>query len=53
MIQIKFCVKQLKIGKLVGVLHSFAWNYVKYTNMEGICKDGHNCIAQIDDVIWQ
>ena len=39
MIQLHFGVKQLKIGKTMGVLHSFVWNYVKYANMEGFCRD--------------
>ena len=25
----------------MGVLHSFAWNYVKYANMNGFCRDSH------------
>ena len=33
MIQVHSGVKQLKIGKTMGVLHPFAWNYVKYANM--------------------
>ena len=38
----------MKISENVGVLHSFNWNYVKYTNMEGFCRDSHifvNCNA--------
>ena len=42
MIQLHFGVKQLKIGKTMGVLDSSAWNYVKYANMEGFCRDIHN-----------
>ena len=41
MIQVHFGVKQLKIGKTMGVLYSFAWNYVKYANMEGFHRDSH------------
>ena len=41
MIQLHFGVKQLKIGKAMGVLHLFAWNYVKYANMEGFRRDSH------------
>ena len=36
-------VKQLKIGKTRGVLHSFVWNHVKYANMEGFRRDSHIC----------
>ena len=25
----------------MGVLNSSAWNYVKYVNMEGFCRDSH------------
>ena len=45
MIQLHFGVKQLKIGKTMGVLHSSTWNYVKYANMEGFCRDSHIYIA--------
>ena len=31
----------MKIGETMGVLHSFAWNYVKYANMEGFRRDSH------------
>ena len=41
MIQLHFGVKQLKIGKTVGVLHAFVVNYVKYANMEGFHRDSH------------
>ena len=44
MIQLHFGVKQLKIGKTMGALHSFVWNYVKYTNMEGFCRDCYKFI---------
>ena len=33
--QLHFGIKQLKIGKSRGVLHSFVCNHVKYANMEG------------------
>ena len=39
MIQLQFDVKQLNKGKTMGVLHPFVWNYIKYTNMEGFCRD--------------
>ena len=32
----------MKIGETMGILHSFAWNYVKYANMEGFRRDSHN-----------
>ena len=38
MIQLHFGLKQLKIGKTMGVLNSSAWNYVKYANMEGFSE---------------
>ena len=41
MIQLYFGVKQLKIGKTIGGLHLFVWNYVKYTNMKGFHRDSH------------
>ena len=41
MAKLHFGVKQLNIGETMGVLHSFVWNYVKYTNMEGYCRDSH------------
>ena len=41
MIQLHFGVKQLNIGKIIGVLQSFVWNYVKYANMEGFRRDSH------------
>ena len=37
--RLHFGVKQLKNG---NVLHSFAWNHVKYANMEGFHRDIHN-----------
>ena len=43
MIQLHFEVKQLKILKTMGVLHSFVWNFVKYANMEGFHRDSHIC----------
>ena len=42
MIQLHFDVNQLNIGKSMGVLHLFAWNYVNYANMEGFRRDSHN-----------
>ena len=39
MIQLHFGVNQMKIGESMGILHSFAQNYVKYANMEGFCRD--------------
>ena len=27
----------------MGVLHSFAWNYVKYANIKGFHRDSHEC----------
>ena len=33
--------KQLKIGKTIGVLHSFVWNYAIYANMESFHRDNH------------
>ena len=33
MIRLHYGVKQLKVLKTTSVLHSFVWNYVKYTNM--------------------
>ena len=41
MIKIHFGIKQMKIGESMGVIHSFAWNYIKYTNMEGFCRQSH------------
>ena len=41
MIQLHFGVKQMKIGESMGILHSFAWNCVKYANMEGYRRDSH------------
>ena len=41
MIKLHFGVKQMKIGESMDVLHSFTWNYVKYANMEGFCRDSH------------
>ena len=41
MIQLHVGVKQMKIGETMGSLHSFAWNYVKYANMEGFRRDSH------------
>ena len=34
MIQLHFGVKQLKIDKTMGILHSFVWNHIKYANVE-------------------
>ena len=31
----------MKIAETMGVLHSFTWNYVRYANMEGFCRDSH------------
>ena len=31
----------MKIGEIMGVLHLFNWNYVKYANMEGFRWDSH------------
>ena len=41
MIQLHFGVKQSKIGKSIGVLCLFLWNYVNYANMEGSRRDSH------------
>ena len=41
MIQLHFDVNQFNIGKNMGVLHLFAWNYVNYANMEGFRRDSH------------
>ena len=41
MIQLHCGVNQMKIGKSMGVLHSFVWNFVKYANMEGFHRDSH------------
>ena len=41
MIQLNFGVKQVKLDQSMGVLQSFAWNYVKYANMEGFHRDSH------------
>ena len=41
MIQLHVSIKQMKIGECMGVLHSFVWNYVKYANTEGFCRDSH------------
>ena len=38
MIRLHFGVKQLTISKTMVVAHSFAWNYVKYANMEGFTE---------------
>ena len=43
MIQLHFDVNQLNIGKSMGVLHLFVWNYVNYANMEGFRRDSHIC----------
>ena len=45
MLQLHLSVKQMKIGETMGALHSFAWNHVKYANMEGFRRDSHiyNC----------
>ena len=42
MIQLHFVLKQLKIGKSMGVLCLFARNYVNFANMESFCRDGHS-----------
>ena len=42
MIQLHFNENQLNIGKSMGVLHLFVWNYVNYANMEGFRRDSHN-----------
>ena len=34
-------VKQIKIAESMGVLQTFVQNYLKYTNMEGFCRDNH------------
>ena len=42
MIQLHCDVNQLNIGKSMGVLHLFAWNYVNfYAYMEGYRRDRH------------
>ena len=44
MIQLHVGAKLMKIGESMRVLHSFAWNYVKYVkyaNMEGFHRDSH------------
>ena len=41
MIQVHFGIKQSKIGKRIGVLCIFVWNYVNYANMESFCRDSH------------
>ena len=44
MIQLYFGVNQLKIGKPMGVLHSFVlWNHVKYANMEDFTETVTYC----------
>ena len=50
MIQLHFGAKQTKLGKSMDVLHSFAWNYVKYTNMVGFCRDSHILCVLLDKV---
>ena len=61
MIQLHCGVKQLKIGKHMGVLILSAWNYVKYANMEGFRRDSRiyvwalwytSTVGQII-VLWQ
>ena len=42
--ELHFGVKHLKIDKSMCVLYSFVWNYVKYTNTEGFCRDSHKFI---------
>ena len=32
----------------MGVLHSFVWNYIKYTNLEGFHRNSHNYIISWD-----
>ena len=34
-------VKQLRIGKSIGILQSSVWNCVKYVNLEGSHRDSH------------
>ena len=41
MIWLHFGIKQMEIDKTMDALHPFAWNYVKYANMEGFCRDSH------------
>ena len=41
--QLHFGVKQWKIDRTMSVLYLFVWNYVKYANMEGFCRDSHKC----------
>ena len=31
----------MNIGETMNILYSFAWNYVKYANMEGFRRDSH------------
>ena len=33
MISQHFDVKQLRVGKTIGILHPFVWNCVKYVNI--------------------
>ena len=48
---IHFGVKQLKIGRTMGVLYSFVWDHVNYANMEGFCRDSHKCTSNY--FIWE
>ena len=40
----------MKIGESMRVVHSFAWNYVKYSNMKGFSSDSH--IIMLSDKKW-
>ena len=44
MIKIHFGIKQIKIGESMGVIHTFAWNYVKYVNMEGFRRHSNTLL---------
>ena len=35
----------MKIDETTDILHSFAWNYVKYANMEGFRRDTESHIS--------
>ena len=48
-----FGVKQLKIGKTMGVLHSFAWYYAKYANMEGFAETVINNIISVQLSVYK
>ena len=45
MIQLHFGVKQLKIGKTMGILHSVVCDYVNYANMEGFQRQSQLTIT--------